>query len=96
MRQDELAKALNLTQPSISQFENGQRFPTLTNIKKISESLGVSLEFLTGKDHGRFEKSVLMENIQGLSPALLEKINEYVHLLKDSEQLKIITKKEPP
>jgi transcriptional regulator with XRE-family HTH domain len=92
MRQDELAKAMNLTQPSISQFEKGQRLPTPANIKKFSEILEVPPEFLTGEDKGEFEKAMLMRNIQGLSPGTIGKINEYIQLLKDSERLKDIKK----
>ena len=41
LNQDELAKAMDLSQGAISQFEKGLRRPTPANIQKLSEILGV-------------------------------------------------------
>ena len=86
MSQEELARAMGLTQASISQFEKGQRTPTPANIRKFAEILGVQEEALAGESRGQFEKTLLMRNIRDLSPESLSKINEYVDLVKQSEQ----------
>ena len=83
--QAELARAMNLTQASISQFEKGQRLPTPNNIYKFAKVLGVSREFLAGEDEGNFEKSLLMRNLKNLSPESLKKINDYVELIKNQK-----------
>ena len=88
MRQDELAKAMGLTQASISQFENGQRLPTPANIRKFAQVLGVPEGVLAGEDKGGFEKTLLMRNIQSLSPESLSKNNEYVEFIKQIERLR--------
>lgn len=84
--QGELADAMELTQASISQFEKGQRLPTPKNIDKFAEVLGVNRDFLAGENKGEFEKEMLMRNLKNLTPESLKKINEYVELVKKSEQ----------
>ena len=88
MTQEELAKAMNLTQASISQFEKGQRLPTPMNITKFAEVLGVSRQSLAGEHEGKFEKQILMRNIKPLSPESIGKINEYVEFIKSQENRK--------
>lgn len=84
--QEKLAEEMNLTQASISQFENGQRLPTPANIKKFAEVLEVSRESLAGENNGQFEKEILMRNIKDLSPENLRKINDYVELFKNKSR----------
>lgn len=86
INQEELAGAIGLTQASISQFEKGLRMPTPANIRKFAQILGVSEEDLAGQNQGEFEKTLLMRNIQDLSPDSLNKINEYTAMIKRDEQ----------
>lgn len=88
LKQEELAKEMDLTQASISQFEKGQRLPTPANITRFSEVLGVSREFLAGEDEGKFEKEILMRNIKSLRPETIRKINEYAEFLKNKDTKK--------
>ncbi len=85
MNQIELAEKMGMKQASISQFENGQRLPTPANIKKLASILEVSVEYLAGKSDGKFERELLMRNIQGLSPETLRKINDIAEAFKKSE-----------
>ena len=86
MNQGELADAIGLTQASISQFEKGLRMPTPANIRKFAQILDIREEDLAGQNQGEFEKTLLMRNIRDLSPSSLNKINEYVELIKRDEQ----------
>ena len=86
MNQGELADAIELTQASISQFEKGLRMPTPANIRKFAQILDIREEDLAGQNQGEFEKTLLMRNIRDLSPSSLNKINEYVELIKRDEQ----------
>lgn len=85
MSQKELADAMEMKQASISQFESGQRLPTPANIKKLATILDVPANDLAGESEGKFEESMLMRNIKGLSPATLKKINDIVEVYKKSE-----------
>jgi len=85
MSQNDLAKAMNLTQASISQFEKGQRLPTPSNITKFAEILDVRREFLAGENEGKFEKEILLRNLKDLPPETIRKINDIVELIKRGE-----------
>ncbi len=86
MSQVELADAVGMTQASISQFEKGLRMPTPNNIRKFAHFLGMSVKDLAGQDQGQFEKTLLMRNIRNLTPESLNKINEYIALIKQAER----------
>ena len=88
MNQEELADAIGLTQASISQFEKGLRMPTPANIRKFAQILDIREEDLAGQNQGEFEKTLLMRNIRDLSPDSLNKINDYVEIVKQAEQFK--------
>lgn len=46
--QDEFAKKLNISASSISLYENGDREPSLSTLKTISETLNISTDYLLG------------------------------------------------
>ena len=48
--QVELAKRCDLTRQTINNYEKDQREPTLLNAMCIADALGVSLDFLVGKE----------------------------------------------
>ena len=41
LKQDEAAKALGITQDTLSNWENGKTFPTVPQIKKIEDLYGI-------------------------------------------------------
>ena len=88
MNQTELANAIGLTQASISQFEKGLRIPTPACIRKFAQILNIREEDLVGENYGEFERTLLMRNIRNLSPDSLNKINDYIAMVKRDEQLK--------
>ena len=88
MNQEELADAVGLTQASISQFEKGLRMPTPANMRKFAQILDINEEDLAGPNQGEFEKTLLMRNIRDLSPDSLNKINDYVEMVKRDEQFR--------
>ncbi len=69
--QADLARKTNLTPAAISQFESGDREPNLDSLRKLSEELGVPLDFLaSGKSKELQELSdelVLFRNLKGLN-----------------------------
>lgn len=86
--QEELARAIGMTQASISQFEKGLRMPTPANVHRLARILDVYDVDLLGDNQGGFEKTLLMRNIRGLSPYSISKINEYAAMIKRDEQAK--------
>ena len=49
LTQEELAKLSNLQPTAISHFENGTRKPSFDNLKKLSDALEVTSDFLLGR-----------------------------------------------
>ena len=83
--QELLAEAMGISQGAISQFEKGLRLPTPANITKFAEVLDVSRDSLIGEEQMESERVKLMRSIQTLSSESLKKIDEYVKLVKLSE-----------
>jgi transcriptional regulator with XRE-family HTH domain len=83
--QEELAKAMNLTQGSISQFEKGLRLPTPLNIERFCEILGIPKENLIGKEEQNsidVERVRLMRNIKSLPSEEIEMLNKIAEGLR--------------
>ena len=83
--QKQLARAMKLTQASISQFESGQRLPIPSDIDKFAKVLGIGVQSLIGNDQSDFERNKLIHNIKSLSPETIRKINDIVELIKKAE-----------
>lgn len=85
--QGELADKLEVAQPFVSQLENGRRRPTPALMKRITTSLGVSREeLLVIQDESDVKASIINRKLKGLSPESLEKIEDYVNYVRQSEQ----------
>lgn len=52
MTQDDMAKLCHVTRQTISNWENGKRYPDLGTLVLISEHFGISLDFLLRDDRG--------------------------------------------
>ena len=52
LTQKQMANMLNTTQQSYAQWENGKRYPKPDSIKKLSEILNVTSDYLHGRDDG--------------------------------------------
>ena len=51
--QEDLAKALGITQQQVSGIENGKRAPSLPLLGRLAQQLGVTVDYLvTGKERG--------------------------------------------
>ena len=48
LSQSDLAALASIAQPALSQYESGQRRPSFTNLKRLSQALKVSVDYLIG------------------------------------------------
>ena len=48
--QDQLAQTIGTTQQTINRWESGQTEPKVSDLRKISNALGITLSFLLGLD----------------------------------------------
>lgn len=88
INQEKLAELTELSQSAISQFEKGIRIPTPSNISKIAQVLEISEDALLGGVEGKFERTIYLRNIDGLSESSIKKINEFTELVKAAEKNK--------
>ena len=54
MRQRELAKKIGITEQSISRYINNKRVPDAIVCDKIAKALGVTVDFLLGKENNPY------------------------------------------
>ena len=50
MTQAQVASAIGTTAAAICQYENGERTPTLQNLRALAEFYQVSLDYLVGRE----------------------------------------------
>lgn len=80
LRQDELAKVLNISRQSVSNYENGARFPKdEVLIHKISKFFNVSIDYLLGATNIRASLSNGVDNL-----LMEKKDNSYSQDKKDA------------
>ena len=93
--QVELAKKLNITSQSLSQYELGKRMPDIEMIDRLANFFNVSVDYLLGRtDIKEPIKNIVSEkqqdyssntesiNTQDLSPESQEDLKKYIELLK--------------
>ena len=88
LSQKELAKELNCTNTTISNWEVGIRVPESIDLPMIAEYFGVSIDDLLTKDlmneeiHSNKKDKVILDNIKLLTDEEKEKILSIIDLIK--------------
>lgn len=88
MKQAEFAEIMNAGQSTVSGWENGSREPDFEALRKMSELFDCSIDELLGNKKApaveqNGERSVL--DITDLSPENRDRLEDYLHLLLDSQ-----------
>lgn len=78
MSQAELAKALHVSQASISGYEKGNYEPDFELTKQMADLFGVSIDYLLGRDAEPQTQPVTRTSSSGLTDEDLAKIAELV------------------
>lgn len=82
VKQVELAKVLNLTSATLSQYEKGIREPNLDNVSLLAEYFNVSTDYLLGRTNIRnTTKSAELEIIEKLN--FSDDIKEALRMLSE-------------
>ncbi len=56
--QDMMAKKLNISRPTYTRYETGERKPDYETIKKLADILEVSTDFLIGAEEKKIENNI--------------------------------------
>lgn len=88
MKQSDLADRLNVTQATVSGWESGRRTPDLETVRRIAELFDCSIDELLGNEKAptveqNGERSML--DITALSPENRDRLEDYLHLLLESQ-----------
>lgn len=88
LKQSELATMLNVGQTTISNWETGYSSPDIESLKKMSYIFKISVDDLLGDEKKPTvmtdgERSML--DITALSPENRDRLEDYLHLLLDSQ-----------
>lgn len=95
MTKSELAKRINVTAMSITNYESGNRFPNMEMIKQLAHGLGVSVsDFLAIRnknlkfDHGKFRKNSSLTGTEQeyIRESVEEYFNRFMTILKYWEE----------
>ena len=71
LSQEELAGKLDVSRQAVSKWENGQGFPEMETVLRMSDLFGVSLDYLF-KDSGSEEKGTAEESVYYVSSEMAE------------------------
>ncbi|MGX4600292.1 helix-turn-helix domain-containing protein [Faecalimicrobium sp. JNUCC 81] len=93
LMQKDMAQKLDVPPNTYNGYETGKRSPNLEVAKHISDTLDISLDYLLGRTNERNPKVKLdkgittiaahrIRNIDSLPDEAIEKINEYIEMVK--------------
>ena len=71
LSQEQLAKKIGATRPTVASYELENRLPSLSALFKLSNALGVTTDYLLGVSD---ERSFLLD-VSGLTPKQIESID---------------------
>jgi transcriptional regulator with XRE-family HTH domain len=79
--QSELAEKINVSQATISQYENAERIPSEDIIIRLACALEVTIDDLIFNDVDAISKAHLITKIKGLSSHSIPELTAYVDYL---------------
>lgn len=76
LKQKELAPLLNIDSSTISSYENGKIFPSVTMISEIADFYDTSVDFLLGKTKIRAKPEKIESDLTGIDVNVLSSLSE--------------------
>lgn len=103
--QKELAKYLNVSVGTISNYEKNKHFPGPATLCKLADFFGVSIDYMLGRTDFRYDPKALsrpftnsykvsdiMNTSLELSPKDKRAVADYIHMLKRLEDIESASK----
>ena len=83
LSQGDLAKRAGLQPAAISHFETGERKPSFDNLIKLADALGVSMDYLFGRNGDQVSTAYgkLLDDFQRLPPKDQEVVQDLVQVM---------------
>lgn len=85
-----LAEKTGLTISAISQFEGGERDPSLDSLNKLADALEVSVDYLMGRDEELSDENIkaMFRGVQNMTDKDKEEMMHFYQFLKAKQNYK--------
>ena len=86
IKQQDLAKALNVTKQSISNWENGKRLPNIEILILLADFYNCSLDYLVGRELKEDNLKTINNLISDLGSSSYDEVISILNILKKTKE----------
>lgn len=86
IKQQDLAKALNITKQSVSNWENGKRLPNIEVLIQLADFYNCSLDYLVGRDLKEDNLKTINTLVSDLGPSSYDEVISILNILKKTKE----------
>ena len=86
IKQQDLAKALNITKQSVSNWENGKRLPNIEILILLADFYNCSLDYLVGRELKEDNLKTINTLVSDLGPSSYDEVISILNILKKTKE----------
>ena len=86
IKQQDLAKALNITKQSVSNWENGKRLPNIEILILLADFYNCSLDYLVGRELKEDNLKTINNLISELGSSYYDEVISILNILKKTKE----------
>ena len=86
IKQQDLAKALNVTKQSVSNWENGKRLPNIEILIQLADFYNCSLDYLVGRELKEDNLKTINTLVSDLGPSSYNEVISILNILKKTKE----------
>ena len=86
IKQQDLAKALNVTKQSVSNWENGKRLPNIEILILLADFYNCSLDYLVGRELKEDNLKTINTLVSDLGPSSYDEVISILNILKKTKE----------
>ena len=86
IKQQDLAKALNITKQSVSNWENGKRLPNIEILILLADFYNCSLDYLVGRELKEDNLKTINNLISELGSSSYDEVISILNILKKTKE----------
>ena len=86
IKQQDLAKALNVTKQSVSNWENNKRLPDINTLIQLADFYNCSLDFLVGRELKEDNLKTINNLISDLGSSSYDEVISILNILKKTKE----------
>ena len=86
IKQQDLAKALNVTKQSVSNWENNKRLPDINTLIQLADFYNCSLDYLVGRELKEDNLKTINTLVSDLGPSSYDEVISILNILKKTKE----------